>query len=285
MKIPFTKMHGLGNDFVVVDARHEPIEALFAESGRAGRVSRTLADRRFGIGADQILVLKTSERVPVRMDIYNADGGRVEMCGNGIRCFARYVWSRGIHDADPLPVETLAGIVRPAREGDLVRVDMGRPVLEGPDIPVAAEGRIVDHRLDTTEGVVSVTCVSMGNPHAIIFVDDVEAAPVTTLGPEIEKLPFFPNRTNVEFVQVVRPGELRMRVWERGAGETLACGTGASAVGVAGVLRGVSERRVRVRLPGGELLIEWDEETGSVFMTGPAVEVFEGTIEVGDAGA
>jgi diaminopimelate epimerase len=267
----FTKMHALGNDFVLVDVREHPIDD---PSGFA----RRFCDRRLGIGADQVLLLDTSESADLRMGIFNADGSEVEMCGNGIRAFAKYVWDRGISDRDPLEVETLAGIIRPSRHGEMVRVDMGEPELDGRKIPVALDGQVVDHPLEIEDRVFEITCVSMGNPHAVIYVEDVEGFPVERYGSRIERHELFPNRINVEFVQVLNESEISMRVWERGAGETLACGTGASASAVASMVKGLAGRRVTVHLPGGDLLIEWPEK-GRVYMTGPATEVFEGQIK------
>ena len=264
-------MHAIGNDFVLVDVREYPIED---PSGFARRA----CDRRFGIGADQVLILDSSEKADLRMGIFNADGSEVEMCGNGIRAFAKYVWDRGLSDKDPLEVETLAGIIRPSRDGEMVRVDMGEPELDGRKIPVALDGQVVDHPLKIDDREFEITCVSMGNPHAVIYVDDVKGFPVERYGPVIERHGLFPNRINVEFVQKVSESEIRMRVWERGAGETLACGTGASASVVASIVKGLTSRSVIVHLPGGDLLIEWPEK-GRVYMTGPAAEVFEGEIK------
>lgn len=269
MKLQFTKMHGLGNDFVVMDLRNKRVPKLEEKI-------KKLAHRRFGVGFDQALVLKASRRADFRMDIYNADGGRVEMCGNGIRCFAKYVWTRKLSRKKVLEVETLAGIIKPERAGDLVRVDMGEPVLDGPAIPVRAEGEVVDREFTSGGKKFRGTCVSMGNPHCVIFVDKVEDFPVAEYGPAIETDPFFPNRTNVEFVEVLSRRRLRMRVWERGSGETLACGTGACATLVAAKMKGLADRRAKVLLDGGELEIEWTPEN-RVFMTGPAEEVFTGT--------
>ncbi|MEJ2183707.1 MAG: diaminopimelate epimerase [Nitrospirota bacterium] len=266
----FVKMQALGNDFVLLDRRGQ-------ETGGLGELARRLCRRRFGVGADQMLVLVDPGRGDFGMRIFNADGSEVEMCGNGIRCLARYIWDRGLSAKSVLEIETPAGIIRPERTGDLVRVDMGQPVLEGRDIPVAHDGRVVDYPLSLDGRSLPITCVSMGNPHAVVFVQDVAAYPVNTVGPRVENHPFFPGRTNVEFVEVVNSEEIRMRVWERGAGETMACGTGASASAVASALRGLTGRKVTVHLAGGDLLIEWHAE-GRVFMTGPAEEVFQGDI-------
>ncbi|MBI5445170.1 MAG: diaminopimelate epimerase [Deltaproteobacteria bacterium] len=267
--MPFTKMHGLGNDFVVVDCRSQ-------EWGAWPELSRRLADRRFGVGCDQVLLLYPSAVADFRMDIYNADGSRVEMCGNGVRCFAKHLRDKGITSAGQIRVETLAGIVVPRFAGSLVEVDMGEPVFEGRRIPVAADGFVREHALELADRSVAVTCVSMGNPHAVVFVDQAEGFPVEAVGPQLETHPFFPNRVNVEFVQVLSDRELRMRVWERGAGVTLACGTGACAAAVVSAWTGRTGRTARVVLDGGPLEIRWDETSGRVFMTGPAETVFEG---------
>ena len=275
MKIPFTKMHGIGNDFIVIDCRDDRYGITREESGA---MARRFCHRRFGIGADQILLLYNSEKADFLMRIFNADGSEVEMCGNGIRCFAKYIWDRKLSGKSVLEIETAAGIIRPEKAGDLVRVDMGTPVLEGRQIPVDLDGVIKDHPLKIEDKTFNITCVSMGNPHAVIFVDDVDGFDVQRYGSRIETHPLFPRRVNVEFVQVVDPRTLRMRVWERGSGETMACGTGASATAVAADMKGVAEKKVTVKLIGGDLLIELNED-GHVYMTGPAEEVFEGQIQ------
>jgi diaminopimelate epimerase len=276
MNLAFTKMHGLGNDFVVIDCRNQ---AVGLKSEELGDLGKRLCRRRFGIGADQVLLLYNSERADFRMRIFNADGSEVEMCGNGIRCFAKYIWDRGFSDKDVLDVETVAGIVRPEKSGDLVRVDMGEPVLEGRHIPVSHDGQVKDFPLKILDREFKITCVSMGNPHAVIVVDDAVQFDVEKYGPLIEHNGFFPKRTNVEFIQMIDRGRIRMRVWERGTGETMACGTGASAAAVAASLKGLADRRVTVVLNGGELVIEWREDN-HVYMTGPAVEVFEGRVNL-----
>ena len=273
MKIPFTKMHGTGNDFIVVDcmALELPDPAAF---------SIRYCHRRFGIGADQMLLLYPSKSADFTMKIFNADGSEVEMCGNGIRCFAKYIWDRNLSGKQVLDVETLAGIIRPERSGADVRVDMGEPILDPQKIPVnlQSQAKPVDYPLSIADREFNVTFVSMGNPHAVIFLDDdVSDFQVERYGRKIEMHPLFPKRTNVEFVNVVNRHELIMRVWERGSGETLACGTGACATGVASMLKGLTERRVTVKLLGGNLSIDW-AENNHVYMTGPAVEVFEGVI-------
>lgn len=281
MTLNFTKMHGTGNDFVVIDARENTKgAAAFGTGSDAAGLSARLCHRRFGIGADQVIVLRDSRSSDFAMSIYNADGGEVEMCGNGIRCLAKYIWDRGLSSVDELEIETRAGIIRPARADGLIRVDMGEPVLDGPDIPVNLEGRVIDHPVRVLDKTYSITCVSMGNPHAVIFVEDVGKAPVESVGPVIESLPLFPGRTNVEFVRVVTSDELRMRVWERGSGETMACGTGACAAAVAANLKGLSERNVVIHLNGGDLRVQWNEDDNRVIMYGPAVEVFRGSVDI-----
>jgi len=274
MNVRFTKMHGLGNDFVLIDNR---------EIGRRdwGARAKKICDRRFGVGADQLLVIEDSLKADFRMLIFNADGGEVEMCGNGIRCFARYLVSRKLTSKKELSVETLAGIIRPKVEGDLVEVNMGEPVLAGRDIPVNLDGRIISRPLaikaSTGDVTFEITCVSMGNPHCVIFVDDLPGFPLAEYGPLLENHDLFPNRINVEFVEVVNKNDIKMRVWERGSGETLACGTGACASAVASVLNGRANRDVTVHLAGGDLEIKWGDDN-SVYMTGPAEEVFDGVM-------
>lgn len=270
----FTKMHALGNDFILIDVRSAGTEEL-------SELSKRLCKRRFGVGADQMLLLEDSEAADFRMRIFNADGSEVEMCGNGIRCLARYIWDRGLSKKNVLDIETLAGIIRPEKSGDIVRVNMGEPRLEAKDIPVNAEGKVIDLPLRIGDRTFGITCVSMGNPHAVIFMDKIEGLegfPVGLYGPAVETHQMFPKRTNVEFVEVLNESELRMRVWERGAGETPACGTGASAAVVASCLKGLAGRKVTVHLDGGDLHIEWAGDN-TVYMTGPADEVFLGEIK------
>jgi len=275
--LEFTKMHGAGNDFVVLDGVNRelpPIEPL----------ARLLCDRHFGIGADQLLVVRPSRAADFRMEIFNADGSQVEMCANGIRAFYKYVRDRGLTGQDEIGVETLSGVVRPRWAGvDRVLVDMGRPLLEPAKIPTtlgAGDGPVLDAPLEVDGETLRVSCVSMGNPHAVLFVGDPDTAPLERLGPRIEHHPAFPNRVNVEFVAAVDRGRIRQRTWERGTGETLACGSGACAVAVVSMLRELVDRRVTVELRGGELEIAWEGEAASVFMTGPAAEVFSGRIDV-----
>jgi diaminopimelate epimerase len=273
----FTKLHGTANDFIYVDAR-----AGFP--GDPAAVARRLCDRRRGIGADGLILLLPSTEADGRMVIYNSDGSRAEMCGNGIRGLAKLVHDRGLLTKNPLTLETDAGVKTLSLHLDggrvaRVTVDMGMPEWRGRAIPVDADGEVLDHPLVVDGRTWPVTCVSMGNPHCVVFVDDVATLPLETLGPRFEHHPFFPRRVNTEFVQVDAPDRLTMRVWERGAGETMACGTGACAVGVAAARTGRSARHVTVTLPGGPLEIEWRPDD-RVLMTGDAVAVFEGQVEV-----
>ena len=274
-ELAFTKMHGAGNDFIVLDGIRDalpPIEPL----------AQRLCDRHFGIGADQLLVVRASRSADFRMEIFNADGSQVEMCANGIRAFYKYLRDRGHTGEDEIGVETLSGVVRPRWAGpDLVTVDMGRPVLAPAKIPTTlgeGDGPVLDVPLELEGEGLSVSSVSMGNPHAVLYVEDPDQTAVERLGPRVEHHPAFPNRVNVEFVTVVDRGRIRQRTWERGTGETLACGSGACAVAVVSMLRGVVDRAVRIELRGGELTIAWPDDESHVEMTGPAAEVFTGRI-------
>ncbi len=273
--LPFTKMHGAGNDFVVLDGVSAALPPI-------DRIARRLADRHFGIGCDQILVVRPSSSADFRMEIYNADGSQVEMCANGIRAFFKFVRDRGLTSKDEIGVETLGGIVRPRWAGpDLVTVDMGLPVLAPAKIPTrlgSGDGPVLDALLEVDGARIPVSSVSMGNPHCVLFVPSVDDADVAGLGPRIERHVAFPNRVNVEFVEVVSRGRLRQRTWERGTGETLACGSGACAVAVASILRGVANRSLTIELRGGELEISWPASDAHVSMTGPSAEVFTGQI-------
>ena len=274
MTMRFTKMHGLGNDFVVIDATREPVQ-LTPE-----RV-RHIADRHFGVGCDQLLVVEPPSQAGVdfRYRIFNADGGEVEQCGNGARCFVRFVHEKGLTAKREIRVETRSGIIAPRLEDNgLVTVDMGVPVLEPARIPFTSDSDAVVQPLDVGGTMVPVTAVSMGNPHAVQVVADVDAAPVAVQGPLIEGHERFPARVNAGFMQVLSPSRIRLRVYERGAGETLACGTGACAAVVAGILRGLLVSPVRVETRGGELEIAWAGAGAPVMMTGPAVTVFEGEL-------
>ncbi len=279
MKVPFTKMHGISNDYVYVNA----FETTLPDPSS---FSTTISERRTSIGADGLILICPSDKAHARMEMYNADGTRGEMCGNGIRCVGKYVYDHGIAVDNPLLIDTDAGLKKlflQIKAGKVARVtvDMGEPVLHGPDIPVASTGQVIEERLVIDDENLDVTCVSMGNPHCIIFVDSVDNAAVATIGSKLEMNDFFPNRVNVEFAEVLSPSELKMRVWERGSGETWACGTGACGVMVAAVLTGRCERKVTIHLRGGDLDIHWSNADNHIYMTGTAEEVYEGIIEVG----
>ena len=278
--LPFVKMHGAGNDFVVLDGLRGELPPLEP-------IAAWIADRHFGVGFDQMLVVRPSKNADFRMEIYNADGSQVEMCANGIRAFFKYLRDAGHTRADEIRVETLSGIVVPRWAGpDLVRVEMGRPILAPAKIPTrlgSGDGPVLDVALEVDGREVRLSSVSVGNPHAVLLVDDVDTAPVTTLGPRIETHAAFPNRVNVEFVRVVDRTRIQQRTWERGTGETLACGSGACAVAVVAMLRGLCDRDVTIELRGGELRIEWAGGDAPVYMTGPAAEVFRGTLEIPSA--
>jgi len=272
----FAKMHGAGNDYVYVNGFAETVADPAA-------LARAVSNRQFGIGSDGLILILPSETADVRMRMFNADGSEAEMCGNGIRCVAKYAYDHGLVKKTAIRVETGAGIKplqlypNAADKVERVRVNMGQPVLKRSRIPMAGPEaeQVVAESLAVLDQTFAITCVSMGNPHCVIFVDDVDAFPVELYGPAIENHPSFPRRINVEFVQVLSAGEVRQRTWERGAAETLACGTGASAVTVAGVLTGRTSRRLINHLRGGDLEMEWAED-GDIYMTGPAVQVFEG---------
>jgi diaminopimelate epimerase len=278
MNIRFTKMHGLGNDFVVLDAVHQHFVPSAAQA-------RFLADRHFGVGCDQVLVVEAPTRpgVDFRYRIFNADGGEVEQCGNGARCFARFVRDRGLTDKREIRVETKSGIIAPRLEDDgQVTVDMGVPRLMPDEVPFESDSSDVVQPLRVNDKVFDITAVSMGNPHAVQVVVDVDDFPVAKYGPLIEAHERFPRRVNAGFMEVVDRHAIRLRVYERGAGETLACGTGACAAVVAGILRGVLDSPVRVDTRGGALSIAWAGHGSPVRMTGPAVTVFEGEIALPD---
>ncbi len=270
----FVKMQGAGNDYIYVDCTDEEIED-------PQETARRISDRHFGVGADGLILICRSQVADFKMRIFNADGSQAQMCGNGVRCFAKYVYDRGMTKKETLRIETPAGIIKPdlhvsAGKVIRVRVNMGRPRLQRAEIPMAGEaGRVIDEPLQVDTKVVRITAVSMGNPHVVIFVDDVSEVPVGTLGPMIEKHPAFPERTNVHFVEVVSPREARQRSWERGSGETLACGTGASAALVAGCLNEKLQAEVTVHVRGGILEVVWSDDD-SIYLTGPAETVFEG---------
>ncbi len=273
----FTKMHGCGNDYVYIDCFRQPPPV------DAPALSRAISDRHFGVGSDGLILICPSERADARMRMFNADGSEAEMCGNGVRCVAKYVYDHGLVRKPTLTVETGRGILTLDLETaggkvNSVRVNMGEPILDAANIPTNLPGDppvnvplVIDSHL-----TLPVTCVSMGNPHCIAFVPEISDGIVHGHGPRIENHSAFPRRTNVEFVRVENPAEMTMRVWERGSGETMACGTGACAVAVAGVLTGRTQRKVLIHLRGGDLHLHWSENDNHVYMTGPAVEVFTG---------
>jgi diaminopimelate epimerase len=275
----FTKMHGLGNDFVMVDCFEEKLDEAALPD-----LARRACDRHFGVGADGVILAGPSDKADFRMRLINADGSEAEHCGNGIRCMAKLVYDRGHTQAERITVETIGRInvldlsVRNGKV-DTVRVDMGQPGFQRSVLPMTGDpgSEAVSVPLQVGDQTLEFTCISMGNPHAVTFVDDVHSYPVETIGPLVEHHAVFPRRTNVEFIHVLGPNELDMRVWERGASETLACGTGACASLVAAARTGRSDRKATVHLPGGDLQIEWAED-GRVYMTGPAVTVFEGDL-------
>ncbi len=275
----FTKMHGLGNDYIFVKNMKEDLQnpAILAQK---------ISDRHFGIGSDGLVLIMPSKVADVRMRIFNADGSEAEMCGNASRCVGKYIYENGIINKERITMETLAGIKileLKAADGEVsaVRVDMGAPLLDAADIPVVtSKEKFIDEPVEINGKVFRITCVSMGNPHAVTFVDDVSELPLHIYGPQLENNSLFPKRTNAEFIQIISRDRIKMRVWERGSGETMACGTGACASVVAAIINGLCDRRVTVMLPGGELLIEWNEADGHVYKTGPAVKVFDGEIEI-----
>ncbi len=276
MEVPFTKMHGLGNDYLYVDRFHYRPEHDWPE------LSRRMSNRHFGVGADGLILIEPSRIADVKMRMFNSDGLEGEMCGNGVRCLAKYVYEHGIVTKDVIEVETLAGIIKPhlsVCDGKVfeVSVDMGMPRLARKDIPVSTPGPepVVDEPIEVDGRTYYGTAVSMGNPHCVFFVEDVWAVPLEEIGPKLEHHPIFPRRANIEFVAVKSREDIDMRIWERGSGITMASGSGSSASVVASVLHGKTGRKVRVHLPGGVLLVEWRED-GHVWQTGPAVEVCRG---------
>nr|VFJ73048.1 MAG: diaminopimelate epimerase [Candidatus Kentron sp. FW] len=279
--IPFTKMHGIGNDYIYFDCIEEP--------GLIKNPSKTatqLSNRHFGIGGDGIVLILPHPEADFRMRMFNADGSEAEMCGNAIRCVGKLVHEKGYTSSDTLDVDTRAGILTLKLHIDhgkvgSVRVDMGQPILNGPDIPVTVPGNPVRLPISLTNGRNHrITCVSMGNPHAVIFVDEITDEHVLVDGKALEVHPNFPNRTNVEFARITSRDTIHMRVWERGSGETLACGTGACATAVAAILDDLTDRKVTLKLLGGDLSIEWSQIDNHVYMTGPATTVFTGEVEM-----
>ena len=277
----FTKMHGIGNDYVYVNCFEESVK-------NPAEVSKFVSDRHFGIGSDGLILISPSAIADFRMNIYNADGSQAEMCGNGIRCVAKYVYDYGLTDKTEISVETLAGIkyLRLQVENGKVasvEVNMGAPILEPKEIPVAVEeSPVVNVPVEVRGKIYHMTCVSMGNPHAIIFMNNVKDLDIAAIGPYFENHTVFPKRTNTEFVEVLDRNTVNMRVWERGSDETLACGTGACATTVACILNDKTENEVTVHLLGGDLKIRWDREANQVYMTGPATVVFDGEITLPD---
>ncbi len=275
--LEFTKMHGIGNDFIVVDAVTRPIPA-----GDLASLSREINDRRRGVGGDGLILVMKGDNAPFRMRMLNPDGSEAEMCGNGIRCVARYVRDRGLTDSRLIPIETGAGLLELGIEdgGQRVRVNMGPARLLRGEIPMTGpkSETATGFEINAAGRPFKATAVNMGNPHVVIFTENVAEVPLEELGPAIENHPLFPERTNVHFVQVISPGRLLQRTWERGAGATLACGTGACAVLVAAYVNGLSDRAATITLPGGELVIEYEPD-GTVFMTGPAEFVYDGYYE------
>ncbi len=277
----FTKMHGIGNDYVYVNCFTETVPDPAA-------TARFVSDRHFGIGSDGLILIKPSEKADFEMEMYNLDGSRGAMCGNGIRCVGKYVYDYGLTDKTTITVDTLSGVKTldlTVENGKvtLVRVDMGAPVFACSRIPVALDLETAVDQPVTVDGKeYRFTGVSMGNPHAVVFVPDTESLDLPVIGPEFEHHPLFPDRVNTEFIQVLGPNELRMRVWERGSGETMACGTGACAAASAAILNGLADEKqpVTVHLLGGDLSIFWDREAGTLFMTGPATVVFDGEIRL-----
>ena len=275
----FTKMQGLGNDYVYVNCFKETIE-------NPPEMAKKVSNRNFGIGSDGLIMINPSDVADFEMEMYNADGSRSEMCGNGIRCVGKYVYDYGLTEKEHISVETLAGIKYldlTVEDGKvkLVKVDMGSPELVPENIPIVADGnRVIDEPINVNGTEYRMTGVSMGNPHAVVYVEDVKGLDIETIGPAFEDHERFPNRVNTEFVKVLDRNTVEMRVWERGSGETMACGTGACAVAVACILNGFTEDKVTVKLLGGDLQIEWDKEADKIYMTGPAEVSFDGEINL-----
>lgn len=275
--IKFTKMHGLGNDYIYIDCYSKEVNL-----GDVSHLAKIMSDRHFGVGSDGIILICKSDSADFKMRMFNFDGSEAEMCGNGIRCVGKFVYEKGLINKDIVEIETLAGIKilkLNIENGKVktVRVDMGNPILEAEKIPVIYNRTPVQGlKLKALDRDFEFTCISMGNPHAITLIDDIEKFDIKKYGPILENDKIFPNRSNIEFIKVVDKENVKMRVWERGAGETLACGTGACATAVACSINGFTNRKVNIELLGGKLEVEWDKDTNHVFMTGPATTVFEG---------
>ena len=281
MNLEFTKMQGCGNDYVYVNGFTQKIEM-----DQKPEIVRRLSDRHFGIGGDGVIFINPSEIADFEMEMWNADGTRSQMCGNGIRCVAKYVFDYGLTDKTSLTIESFGSIKYidlTVEDGkvSLVRVNMGAPILDAKLVPVVSDNdQVVDEEIEVEGKTYKMTCVSMGNPHAIVFMDDVAGLEIEKVGPYFENHKRFPERTNTEFVRIIDRNTVEMRVWERGTGETLACGTGCCATTVSCILNGFTDHKVTVRVLGGEILCEWDREENLVYMTGPAVTVFDGTVEI-----
>lgn len=272
-KQKFIKMHGIGNDFILIDS-------LGGQPLNPTHLARKLCNRHTGIGADGLLLLTKSRKSDFGMRIFNADGSESEMCGNGIRCLARYIKDEGISVKKELTIEALNGPHTVKHAGKLIEVDMGEPIMKGKDIPVNLSGRIINRPLKMEAKEFRITCLSMGNPHCITYHEDLQTLDINRYGPLLENYSIFPKRINVSFVNVVGKNEIHMRIWERGAGETLGCGTAACAATVASVLNGYTDRDLIAVLPGGKLEIEWNQKDNHVYMRGPADEIFRGEIEL-----
>lgn len=265
----FVKMQGAGNDCIIIDLmKSKPLNPQ--------RLARKICNRRFGVGADQLLLLGKSRKADFKMQIFNADGSEAEMCGNGIRCLARYIREAGYTSKKEMTVETLAGIREVKVSSKAVEVNLGEPRLKGKEIPVNLSGRIINRPLKIDSKDFRITCLSLGNPHCVIYQENLDAFPVEKYGPLLEHYHLFPHRTNISFVNVLSTGELKARIWERGVGETLACGTAAAASLVASVLNGFTDRKVKIELPGGKLEVEWNRDDNTVWLSGPAEKVCEG---------
>ena len=279
----FTKMHGCGNDYIYVDGKQEQIL-----QEQKPEIVRRLSDRHFGIGGDGVIFINPSQEADFEMEMYNMDGSRAEMCGNGIRCVAKFVYDKGLTDKTSISIISCGQIKYldlTVEEGKVstVKVNMGAPVLQAADIPVTSENddeEVISQDIEVLGKNYKMTCVSMGNPHAVVFMEDVAGLKIEEIGPFFENHTRFPNRTNTEFVRVIDKNTVEMRVWERGTGETLACGTGACATVVSCILNGLTNDTVTVKLLGGSLQIQWDRQTDLVYMTGPATTVFEGEVEI-----
>ncbi|MEZ3463440.1 MAG: diaminopimelate epimerase [Lachnospiraceae bacterium] len=279
----FTKMHGCGNDYIYVNGFAEHIDA-----DRKPELVRRLSDRHFGIGGDGVIFINPGKSAAFEMEMYNADGTRAQMCGNGIRCVAKYIYDHGLTDQTDIAIESFGRVkyleLTPGSDDKVstVRVNMGEPVLRAAEIPVISDNeQVVSEAIEVDGKVYEMTCVSMGNPHAVVFIDDadIKDLDIEAVGPYFENHARFPERTNTEFVRIIDRNNVQMRVWERGTGETLACGTGCCATAVACVLNGLTDTKVNVSVPGGEILCEWDRQDNVVYMTGPAATVFEGEID------